>query len=235
MSSPGKCLVVIPTFNEVGNITSLLNRLTSEIPDVHVLIVDDSSPDGTGAEVLQYSQKEPRVHLLTRMKKEGIALAYRDGFTWGIKKGYDRFIQMDADFSHDPSDTKKLSEYLNYHDVVIASRYIPGGGTSGWGWHRQLISRGGNCYARAILKATPKDMTGGFNGWSRRALEALHYDSVVSKGYAYQVEMKYRAMKAGFVPFEFPIHFKNRTVGKSKMSSSIVFEAAYRVFRLRSI
>jgi dolichol-phosphate mannosyltransferase len=234
MSSSGKCLVVIPTFNEAGNIGPLLSRLTAEVPEVDILIVDDSSPDGTGTLVAQYSQKDPRVHLLTRMKKEGIALAYREGFTWGIKKGYDRFIQMDADFSHDPSDTKKLSEHLQHHDVVIASRYIPGGGTSGWGLHRQLISRGGNFYARAILKAKPKDMTGGFNGWSRKALEALKYETVVSKGYAYQVEMKYRAMKAGFIPFEFPIHFKNRTIGKSKMSSGIVFEAAYRVFRLRS-
>ncbi|NBX91792.1 MAG: polyprenol monophosphomannose synthase [Proteobacteria bacterium] len=234
MSTTEKCLVVIPTYNEAGNITLLLSRLMAQVPSVDVLIVDDNSPDGTGKSVLAFAQNESRVHLLTRMKKEGIALAYREGFSWGIQRGYGRFIQMDADFSHDPADTQKIAELLKEHDVVIASRYVTGGGTSGWGWHRQLISRGGNLYARLVLSAGPKDMTGGFNGWSKRALESIGYKTVVSRGYAYQVEMKYRALKAGFKPFEFPILFKNRTVGQSKMSSGIVFEAAYRVFQLRS-
>lgn len=140
---------------------------------------------------------------------------------------------MDADFSHDPQDTKRIAKELKTHDCVIASRYVPGGQTSGWGWHRKVISRGGNIYAKLILGVSPQDMTGGFNGWSKKALETIDYQTVTSRGYAYQVEMKYRALKAGFTPFEFPIHFRNRTIGTSKMSSDIVFEAAYRVLKLR--
>ncbi|MFM8269412.1 MAG: polyprenol monophosphomannose synthase [Pseudomonadota bacterium] len=229
----GKTLVVIPTYNEAGNIGPLLERLTSEVPEVDILIVDDNSPDGTGNLVRKFSAKVPQVHLLSRQQKEGLAFAYRAGFKWGIERGYGAFIQMDADFSHDPQDTKRIAHELQSHDVVIASRYVPGGQTSGWGWHRKVISRGGNVYAKTILGVSPQDMTGGFNGWTKKTLEAIDYQTVTSRGYAYQVEMKYRALKAGFVPFEFPIHFRNRTVGTSKMSSSIVFEAAYRVLKLR--
>jgi len=227
------CLVVIPTYNEVGNIKTLLNRLILEAPQVEILVVDDNSPDRTGAVVKEMSASQTRLHLLSRSNKEGLALAYRAGFNWGLEKGFSRFIQMDADFSHDPQDTHLISEYLQNHDVVIASRYITGGHTSGWGLHRKWISKGGNLYAKWILGAKPKDMTGGFNGWTKKALLAIDYQSVTSRGYAYQVEMKYRAIKAGFVPFEFPIHFRNRTIGDSKMSSDIVFEAAYRVLKLR--
>jgi dolichol-phosphate mannosyltransferase len=229
----GKTLVVIPTYNEGGNIGPLLERMLSEVPEVDLLIVDDNSPDGTGDLVEVIATKNPQVHLLRREKKEGLAFAYRAGFQWGMEKGYGAFIQMDADFSHDPQDTKRIAKELKTHDCVIASRYVPGGQTSGWGWHRKAISRGGNIYAKLILGVSPQDMTGGFNGWSKKALETIDYQTVTSRGYAYQVEMKYRALKAGFTPFEFPIHFRNRTIGTSKMSSNIVFEAAYRVLKLR--
>lgn len=232
--SAGKTLVIIPTFNEAGNILPLLERMVSEVPEVDILIVDDNSPDGTGDLVQEFSTKAPQVKLLRRNQKEGLAFAYRAGFNWGIEKGYGSFVQMDADFSHDPQDTKRIAKELQTHDVVIASRYITGGQTSGWGWHRKVISRGGNIYAKLILGASPKDMTGGFNGWTKKALEAIDYQTVTSRGYAYQVEMKYRAIRVGFIPFEFPIHFRNRTIGTSKMSSDIVFEAAYRVLKLRS-
>ena len=229
-----KCLVVIPTFNEAENIDLLLQRLLAEVPQVDILIVDDNSPDGTAQLVAKVIAREPRVHLLSREKKEGLAFAYRAGFRWGLERGFDAFIQMDADFSHDPQDTKLLVEHLHRHDVVIGSRYIRGGGTSGWEWHRKAISRGGNVYARLILGVHPQDMTGGFNGWTKKALQAIDYETVSSRGYAYQVEMKYRAIQAGFTPLEFPILFKNRTLGQSKMSSDIVFEAALRVLKLRT-
>lgn len=233
MTGITKTLVVIPTFNESENIVGLLERLKKEVPEVDVLVVDDNSPDGTSRLVTEFAESHPGTFLLSREKKQGLAFAYRAGFDWGIDKGYDSFIQMDADFSHDPEDTKKIASHLKHSDVVIASRYVPGGQTSGWEWHRKWISRAGNVYARTILAAQPKDMTGGFNGWTKKALKAIEYQSVVSRGYAYQVEMKYRALKAGFTPFEFAIHFRNRTLGKSKMSSGIVFEAAFRVFQLR--
>lgn len=227
------CLVIIPTFNEAGNIDKLLSRILQEAPEVDILVVDDNSPDGTADRVKALQTSQTRVHLLSRSNKEGLALAYRAGFSWGMDQGYGYFIQMDADFSHDPSDCHLVSQHLKNHDVVIASRYIAGGYTSGWGLHRKLISKGGNLYAKWILGASPQDMTGGFNGWSKRALQAIEYETVTSRGYAYQVEMKYRALKAGFTPFEFPIHFRNRVVGDSKMSSDIVFEAAYRVLKLK--
>lgn len=233
MSSANKCLTIIPTFNEVENIDLLVERLLVDAPSVDILVVDDNSPDGTARLVKEKFSHNSRVHLLNRAQKEGLALAYRAGFEWGLEKGYEYFIQMDADFSHDPLDTMLMAKKLMDHDVIIASRYTPGGKTSGWGFHRKFISRGGNTYARLVLKATPQDMTGGFNGWSKKALEAIDFRTVISKGYAYQVEMKYRALKAGFRPYEFPIHFRNRVRGTSKMTSKIIFEAAYRVLRLR--
>ena len=233
MKSDNPFLVIIPTFNEVENISLLLDRVLNEVPKTDILVVDDNSPDGTADVVKKVSSANPRVHLLSREKKDGLARAYCAGFNWGLQQGYEYFIQMDADFSHDPMDAKIMTERLLNHDVVIASRYTKGGKTSGWGPHRKLISRGGNTYARLILGAGPKDITGGFNGWSKTALEKIDFGSVHSKGYAYQVEMKYRALKAGFVPHEFPIHFRNRTRGESKMTSGIIFEAAYRVLLLK--
>jgi len=233
MTPTRKSLVVIPTFNEAENIEPLLKRLLSEVPHGDFLIVDDNSPDGTAKIVTALMAKEPRVHLLNREKKQGLAFAYRAGFAWGLDRGFDAFVQMDADFSHDPKDTSVLLEHLQHYDVVVGSRYVRGGGTTGWEWHRKMISKSGNVYARFILRVQPQDMTGGFNGWTKKALHAVHYDTVTSRGYAYQVEMKYRAIKAGFTPFEFPILFRNRTLGQSKMSSDIVFEAAYRVLKLR--
>ncbi|NBT58529.1 glycosyltransferase, partial [bacterium] len=165
--STGKTLVVIPTFNEAGNIGPLLQRLVSEVPDVDVLVVDDNSPDGTASLVETFSSQNPQVRLLRRKQKEGLAFAYRAGFDWGLNHGYGSFIQMDADFSHDPSDTKIIAEKLKSHDVVIASRYVKGGEVSGWEWHRKWISRGGNLYSKLLLGASPKDMTGGFNGWTK--------------------------------------------------------------------
>lgn len=226
-------LVVVPTYNEAENISPILYTLTREVPDVDVLVVDDNSPDGTAQLVSQFIKHTPRVHLLNRPKKDGLAGAYIEGFGWGLDQGYQAFISMDADFSHQPTDVARIVEELKKSDVVVGCRYIPGGEISGWGPTRQFISRGGNFYAKTILRTPFNDLTGGFNGWNRRVLEKIDVRSIRSKGYAFQVEMKYRAYKANFQITEIPIRFANREVGTSKMSGTIFWEAAFRVLEMR--
>lgn len=225
-------LVLIPTFNEIENISALLLELM-KIPNVDVLVIDDNSPDGTAQAVRDFQQNETRVHLLNRPQKAGLALAYLSGFEWGFEKGYTQFVQMDADFSHSPNDVPHLLKALESREAAMGCRYIAGGGISGWGMLRKAISRGGNLYAQAVLNVRYKDMTGGFNAWRKSALEKIDLSKIRSRGYAYQVEMKYRAHKAGIQIAEVPIHFENRTKGVSKMSGNIVWEAAGRVLAMR--
>ncbi len=229
-----KKLIVIPTYNEAENIGRILPEVLKYSPDCDVMVVDDNSPDGTGKIVEYICQSEKRVRLLKREKKEGLALAYLHAFDLAIKEGYDAILQMDADFSHSPSDVPKLFEALKTHDVAIGSRYVYGGGTSGWTWPRKMISRGGNLYAQMVLGTKVIDMTGGFNAWRSTVLKSLELDTVKSKGYAYQVELKYRAFKRGFSIKEIPILFLNRRFGYSKMSKEIIREAAFRVFQMKN-
>lgn len=232
-TSQNKTLVVIPTYNEAENISNLLNQLTKHIGGFDVLVVDDNSPDGTKDIVLRFMKHEPSVHLLVRPKKEGLGSAYIAGFRWGLERGYQGLVEMDADFSHQPSDVPRLIEALKESDVVIGCRYGDGGGIAGWSVFRQAISRGGNLYAQKILRLPVLDLTGGFNAWRREVLEKIDISNVRSKGYAFQVELKYRAHKNGFKLKEIPIHFENRRLGKSKMSGNIIWEAAFRVLELR--
>ncbi len=227
-----RALILVPTYNEIENISRFLQTLL-QTEGYDILVMDDSSPDGTAKAVEEIQKKSPRVHLLNRKKKEGLALAYLAGFEWGMEKGYDQFVQMDADFSHSPKDLPRLLKALETSDMAMGSRYIPGGSVSGWGPIRQLISRGGNIYAQSILGLKYRDLTGGFNAWNRHALEKMDLRAIRSKGYAYQVEMKYRCIKAGCTLKEIPIHFENRILGTSKMSSDIIWEAAGRVVKLR--
>lgn len=226
-------LIIIPTFNEVENIGNLLIQLLAEVPGTHLLVVDDNSPDGTAKRVRQIQQHDANVYLLSRPKKLGLAQAYQAGFAWGMERNYQFFIQMDADFSHRPSDVSLLLESLEENDVVMGCRYIEGGGISGWSFIRQGISRGGNWYARTLLRLPYQDLTGGFTGWRREVIEKIGMDTLKSRGYAYQVELKLRAHRMGVRLAEVPIFFENRKLGRSKMSSNIVFEAAVRVFQLR--
>lgn len=228
-------LVIVPTYNEADNINALLFSLTRNVEAVDLLVVDDSSPDGTAALVKQFQQHEPRVHLLVRPKKDGLAAAYLAGFKWGLERGYETFIEMDADFSHSPADVNRFLEQFKKKevDVVVGCRYQAGGGVSGWSQIRESISRGGNFYARTILNLPYADLTGGFNGWRRNVLETIGLDRIRSRGYAFQVELKYRAHQKGFKIVELPIHFENRKFGKSKMTGKIVWEAAFRVLQLR--
>lgn len=226
-------LVIVPTYNEIENIGPLMEAILSKAPQFDILVVDDSSPDGTGAAVKAKQLTEKRVNLLTRAKKEGLAAAYGAGFQWGIDNGYDMLVEMDADFSHEPHMLPIFAEEMKNADVVIGSRYVPGGKIAGWGIVRQFISRGGNIYARAILGLPQLELTGGFNAWRTPVLKSIEGMNLRSKGYAFQVELKYRAHKCGYKLVEIPITFENRRYGKSKMSGNIVWEAALRVLQMR--
>lgn len=233
MSNPN--LVIVPTYNEIENITQILTALTEKAPNCDVLVVDDSSPDGTADAVKTFAKTHPQVHLLSREKKDGLAGAYIAGFRWGLERPYERFVQMDADFSHNPTDVPRLIKALETYDQVMGSRYVKGGGTSGWTLPRVFISRGGNIYARTVLHLPYQDLTGGFNAHRRKVLETIGLGQITSRGYAFQVEIKYRTFKKGFTQIEIPIHFENRKYGVSKMSQDIVKEAAYKVFQLRHL
>ena len=228
-------LIVVPTYNEVENLGALLTRVGEETPEAHVLVVDDNSPDGTRNVVKNFQRQDPRVHLLERPGKQGLGPAYLAGMRWGIDHGYDKIVQMDADFSHDPSYLPKFLRTLDEADVVMGSRYAPGGTTENWSLLRKFISRGGNTYAKTVLGLKYTDLTGGFNGWRAKALEKLGFEAVRSRGYAFQVELKYRAHVAGLKLAEVPITVPDRRLGQSKMSSRIVFEAALRVLQLRRL
>jgi dolichol-phosphate mannosyltransferase len=229
-----RSLIVIPTYNEIENIQSMAQAVLAAVGnDVDLLIVDDNSPDGTGKYVDTLASQNKRVHVLHREKKMGLGTAYVNGFRWGLEKGYDSMIEMDADFSHHPRYLPQMLELLKSNDVVIGSRYVMGGGTVNWGIGRKILSRGGSIYSRMILGATIRDFTGGFNGWRKKAIEAVDLGSLRSDGYSFQIELKYRAFLRGFKIAEFPIIFEDRKVGKSKMNRRIVFEALLRVWGFR--
>lgn len=229
-----KTLILVPTYNERENIQPLMKAVLDVNPEVNILVIDDSSPDGTGELVKAQAAQDPRIHLLTRAQKQGLGRAYIAGFRWGLENGYDRLVEMDADFSHRPEDLKtSLSKFAPGIDFVIGSRYVPGGRTVNWGLMRKIISRGGSLYSRIILGYPLNDWTGGFNAWTRRALEIIQLDKVTSNGYSFQIELKYRALRGGVKGVESPIVFEDRRVGQSKMSLGIVLEAFYKVWQIR--
>ena len=229
-----RSLIVIPTYNEIENLKPITEAVLGVTPEtVHVLVVDDGSPDGTGKLADEIAEKNPRVHVLHRTQKQGLGPAYIAGFRWGFQNNFDQLIEMDADFSHHPRFLPVMLENLKKHDFVLGSRYVEGGGTVNWGLLRKIISRGGSAYARLVLGVPVKDFTGGFNGWNRKVLESINLDTMESGGYSFQIELKYRAYRKGFRFTEFPIIFEDRRVGKSKMSSKIVIEALSMVPKLR--
>lgn len=233
-----KPLIIIPTYNEIENIGPLTQKIFetlsgSAFTNAEVLVVDDGSPDGTGGFVETLAKENPRIHVLHRAKKLGLGTAYVAGFKWGFERDYDTFIEMDADFSHDPKYLPTMMDLLGKFDVVIGSRYVHGGGTVNWGVGRKVLSRGGSLYSRMILGAPIRDFTGGFNGWRKSVLEAVDLPSLRSDGYSFQIELKYRAFLRDFKITEFPIVFEDRKVGKSKMNRRIVIEALGRVWSFR--
>ena len=229
-----KKLVIIPTFNEIDNIKELLPALMNLDAKFDVLVVDDSSPDGTADQVIKFSQSNSRVSLLKRPQKNGLGKAYIAGFKWGLENRYDAMIEMDADFSHSPEDLKKILMALDSNPVVLGSRYVAGGKTVNWGFLRKLISKGGGVYSRLILGYPVQDWTGGFNGWHSVVLKDIGLDSIQSNGYSFQIELKYKAQKSGYKVLEVPITFEDRRVGQSKMSLKIVLEAFYKVWLIRT-
>lgn len=230
-----KTVVVIPTYNEKENIQRLIAAINSILPEVHILVVDDSSPDGTAKVVQEIRKDLSKVNLLVRPMKQGLGRAYVDGFKWALQQGYDSIIEMDADFSHRPEDLKKLVATLEQGNVnfVIGSRYIPGGAIESWSWIRWLISKGGSFYTRLVLGYPLRDWTGGFNGWKAEVLKTMGLDNIISNGYSFQIELKYRALKLGFKGQEVPIFFANRSRGQSKMSWRIFIEAFYKIWVIR--
>ena len=219
-------LVVIPTYNESENIERMLHRITECLPEAGVLVVDDGSPDGTADLVKALEAELPNVHLLSRTEKAGLGSAYRAGFAWGLERGYDACIEIDADFSHDPAALPTLVAPLEHgFDVAIGSRYIEGGSIPNWAWHRHLLSRGGNAYASAVLGLGVADSTAGYRAYSARILRQLDLDRIRAEGYGFQIEMTYRARQHGAAITEVPISFVDRAAGESKMSSVIVIEA----------
>ena len=226
--------VVLPTYNESDNIERLVAAVRERLPESRrVLIVDDNSPDGTGEIADRLAAEHDDVEVLHRESKEGLGPAYIAGFRTALAGGADLIMEMDSDFSHDPAYIPQLLRAIESADLAIGSRYVPGGGVTEWGKVRRFISRGGSRYARSILGVRVKDLTGGFKVFRREVLEAIHLEDVASLGYAFQVEMTYRAIKAGFKVVEVPIVFRDRTEGDSKMSKAIFAEAVWRVPAMR--
>ncbi|MDH3270885.1 MAG: polyprenol monophosphomannose synthase [Gemmatimonadota bacterium] len=232
--SDGRILVIIPTYDEAENLPRVVPRVLEQSDAIDVLIVDDASPDGTGKLADAMAAENPRVHVLHREGKQGLGGAYLAGFRYGLERGYDILFEMDADFSHPPEALPTLIALLDDADVVIGSRYVDGRVTVvNWPMTRLLVSYFGSIYARVITGMPVRDGTGGFNGWRRGVLEKVDLDRVQSNGYAFQIELKYRAWRAGFKLVESPILFTERDTGESKMSKRIVREAVWRVWWLR--
>lgn len=231
---PGrKKLIIIPTYNELENLPKLLPAVLSKDEGIEVLVVDDNSPDGTADFVENESKKNNRIHLIRRPSKQGLGTAYIEGFKYALKNGYHLIFEMDADFSHDPDEIPRFIEEINSCDVVLGSRYINGVNVINWPMRRLLLSWFANLYTRVITGMPVCDATGGFKCFKREVLEAIDLDKVKSNGYAFQIEMNYKAWKKGFKLKEISIIFMDRVKGKSKMSKKIVREAITMVWKLR--
>ena len=222
-------LVVIPTYDERENIERIVERVVTSVPDAHLLVVDDGSPDGTGKIVDELADADPRIRVLHRTAKAGLGAAYIAGFDWGLEHGYDVLVEMDADGSHAPEQLPRLLTALEDADLVLGSRYVPGGAVVNWPRSRELISRGGNLYTKVALGLRLRDATGGYRAFRRAVLERIDYAAVASQGYCFQVDLARRALDAGFRVVEVPITFVERERGESKMSGEIVREAFLRV------
>ncbi|MGN0929336.1 MAG: polyprenol monophosphomannose synthase [Alphaproteobacteria bacterium] len=229
-----KVCVVIPTYNEKGNIKNIISEDLKINPNIHILIVDDNSPDGTGKivdELIASNIYDGKLHIIHRKGKLGLGTAYIEGFKWGLKNGFDIFISQDADFSHNPIYIKDMLDLIEKgNDLVIGSRYVKGGAVVNWGFIRKCISKGGSLYSRILLLTNIKDLTGGYNCYTRKSLEKINLDTIISNGYCFQIEMKFRNVLAKSNIAETPIIFEDRRVGKSKMSKKIFIEAMINVF-----
>ncbi len=225
----GRTLVIIPTFNEYENLPLIISGIQEQLPAVDILVADDNSPDGTGKLAAQIASANPNIHVLHRQAKQGLGAAYLAGFDWAKNQNYDVVVEMDADGSHRPVDLVKVLTALNDADVVLGSRWIKGGKVVNWPIQREILSRGGNIYTRLMLGIALKDATGGFRAYRMSALNKIDLRAVQSQGYCFQVDMAWRAIKAGLKVIEVPITFIEREIGESKMSGAIVKEALVKV------
>ena len=226
--------ICLPTYNERENLEAMVSALGEVLPeDSRILVIDDNSPDGTGEIADRLAAERGNVEVLHRPRKEGLGPAYLAGFRRALGLGADLVLEMDCDFSHDPADVPRLLAAADGADLVLGSRYVPGGGTKNWGVLRRVVSRVGSLYAQVLLGLRVRDLTGGFKCYRRAVLETIDLDAIKSKGYAFQIETTYRAIRAGFRVAEVPIVFVDRQVGGSKMSNSIVLEAIWKVPALR--
>tara|TARA_B100001093_G_scaffold520043_1_gene612240 strand:+ start:1009 stop:1737 length:729 start_codon:yes stop_codon:yes gene_type:complete len=216
-------LIIVPTYNEIDNIDKFIEEALKL--DISLLVVDDNSPDGTSSYVESIMENQQRIFLLKRSSKLGLGSAYRDGFKWALNKGFTHFIEMDADFSHSFEDLVSILDNSHYSDVVIGSRYISGGGSTGWDTRRKILSISANNLSKILLRSKINDMTSGFRCYSKKALEEIEYFKTNSDGYSFQIEMTIRSIEKGLIIKEVPIIFYERRLGNSKMSKSIVFEA----------
>jgi dolichol-phosphate mannosyltransferase len=223
--------MVIPTFNEIDNLAEVVARVRRSVPHVDILVVDDSSPDGTGELADRLAAADPHVRVLHRASKDGLGAAYTAGFAVALEAGYDLIGEMDADGSHQPEQLGRLFAAISDADLVIGSRWTPGGSVVNWPWHRRALSRGGNLYTRALLGIGVRDATAGFRLYRRRTLETIHLDRVQSLGYVFQVELVYRALRAGLRVVEVPIEFVERERGDSKMTPEVARESLVRITR----
>jgi dolichol-phosphate mannosyltransferase len=228
-----KTLIISPTYNEKKNIKALVAQVLNHNLDYHLLIIDDNSPDGTASAVKELQTEYTNLHLEERPGKAGLGTAYIYGFKWALERDYEAVVQMDADLSHDPSDVPRLVKQLEAHDLVIGSRYIHGVSVVNWPIRRLILSYGANLYSSIVTGMPLKDSTGGFKAWRREVLETVQLDQVRSQGYSFQIEMNFRTWRRGFTIIEEPIIFTDRTIGESKMSKTIMYEAIWMVWRLR--
>lgn len=227
----GRTLVIIPTYNELENLPIIVGRVHSALPDVHVLIVDDGSPDGTGKLADELSLADPdRVHVMHRIVKDGLGAAYLAGFAWGLNRQYSVLVEMDADGSHSPEQLHRLLDAVDAGaDLVIGSRYVTGGAVRNWPWRRLVLSQTANTYSRVLLGVDIHDITAGYRAYRREVLEKIDLPAVDSKGYCFQIDLTWRAINSGFTVLEVPITFTERELGVSKMSGSNIREALVKV------
>jgi dolichol-phosphate mannosyltransferase len=225
----GRIVVIIPTFNELATLPVIVSRVRVSVPEADILVADDNSPDGTGRLADELAAADAHVHVMHRLGKEGLGAAYLAGFAWALQAGYDVVVEMDADGSHQPEQLPRLLDALRTADLVLGSRWVPGGRTENWPKSRRLISRGGTAYTRLMLGVPIQDATGGYRAFRADTLRKLDLHEVASQGYCFQIDLAWRAVQRGLTVREVPITFVERTAGTSKMSRKIVAEALWRV------